>query len=60
MVGRFVDWILVIASLLGIAAVAWWAIYGGPNSAVNLENMLQKQSNATLQEGGHNLSLIHI
>ena len=54
MVGRFVDWVLVIASLLGIAAVAWWAIYGGPNSAVNLENMLQKQSNATLQDGGHN------
>ncbi|MEO1405260.1 MAG: OmpA family protein [Pseudomonadota bacterium] len=53
MIGRLVDWLLLIFGLVGLAGVTWWALYGGPTRAENLQNILQTEAETALIEGGH-------
>jgi len=53
MFGRFVDWILLIGSLVGLAVAGWWTVYAAPNNAGNLEKQLQVEAETALLEGGH-------
>lgn len=53
MFGRLVDWIVLAGSLTGLALTGAWTVYGAPNSADNLQNILQLQAENVLSEGGH-------
>ena len=53
MIGRFVDWTVLLAALIGLAATGWWAVYQGPNNAEALQNKLKQQADTTLLEAGH-------
>ncbi|MEO0882227.1 MAG: OmpA family protein [Pseudomonadota bacterium] len=53
MIGRLVDWLLVIFGLVGLAGVTWWALYGGPNSAQNIQDSLQIEAERALIDGDH-------
>ena len=53
MFGRLVDWILLTGSLIGLALTGWWTVYATPNSAENLQNILQLQAENALSEDGH-------
>ena len=53
MYGRFVDWILLSVSFVGLAVTGWWTVYAAPNSAQNLQSHLQEDVNSALETGGH-------
>jgi len=60
MSGRLVDWTLVVLGLAGLAGVTWWALYGGPKSAENLQNELQIEAETALVDGGHSWASVRV
>lgn len=60
MIGRLVDWILLIFGMLGLGAVTWWALYGGPTSAENLQETLQSEAERALADGGHDWAEVRV
>ncbi len=58
MFGRLVDWIVLISSLIGLALTGWWTIYAAPNSAENIQNILQLQAENVLSEDGHDWAAV--
>lgn len=53
MFGRLVDWILLVGAIIGLMFTGWWTVYAAPNSAENLENILQVQTQSKLINAGH-------
>jgi len=60
MYGRFVDWILLVVSFVGLAVTGWWTVYAGPNSAQNLQSNLQEQVDSALETGGHDWASVRM
>ena len=60
MFGRFVDWILALSALIGIAALGFWAVYQASSNAASLENSLQQQASNLLAENGYDWANIKL
>lgn len=57
---RFVDFLISLVGLIGIAATGWWAVHGGPTQAVVLENRLESLAETALAEAGQDWASVEM
>ncbi len=57
---RFVDFLVAVIGLAGVAATGWWAVHGGPTRADALEGRLLASAEAALAEAGHDWTEIRM
>lgn len=60
MFGRFVDWILLVVSFVGLVVTGWWTVYASPNSAKGLQMQLQERAETMLEAGGHDWARVRL